>query len=75
MPAIYAQIRKAIRQSEKTRYRLWKETGITQAQLSAFMAEKKGLSVEALETLAAHLGLRVMAMPARRPRSRTKIRK
>lgn len=75
MPGIYDDIRRAIRNSEKSRYRLWQETGITQAQLCAFMAGKKGLSVEALENLAAHLGLRVTAVPARRPRPRTKPRK
>ena len=66
MPPIYDEIRKAIKDSSKSRYQLWHETGISQAQLSGFMAGKKGLSVEALEELAACLGLEITARPSKR---------
>jgi len=59
MPPIYDDIRKAIEASPKSRYQLWQETGISQAQLSGFMAGNKGLSVEALEELAACLGFEI----------------
>lgn len=66
MSPIYEDIRKAIAKSEKTRYRLWKETGISQGHLSEFMAGTKGLSVEALEKLAACLKLKVCLRPTKR---------
>jgi transcriptional regulator with XRE-family HTH domain len=52
MAPIYDEIREAIKASEKSRYRLSQETGISQGQLSEFMAGTKGLSVESLELLA-----------------------
>jgi len=58
---ISEQLRQAIRQSEKTRYRIWQETGISQAVLSRFMNEKVGLSMETVDLLCGCLGLRLMA--------------
>ena len=66
MPAIYDEIRKAITESDKSRYRMAIETGISEAQLCQFMAGTKGLSVEALETLADCLGLVITARPVKR---------
>lgn len=60
---VYDDLRHAIDASGKTRYRLWQETGVSQAQLSQFMAGSKGLSVEALEKLAECLDLEVIARP------------
>ena len=65
MKHLREQVRDAIRRSEKTRYRLSQETGIDQAQLCRMMAEGKGISVEALETLAAALGLEIILRPCR----------
>jgi transcriptional regulator with XRE-family HTH domain len=70
MPPIYDDIREAIEASELTRYRIAKETGIGEPQLCLFMAGKKGLSVEALETLADCLGLEITTR-----RKRKKINK
>ena len=69
---VYDDIRHAIETSSKTRYRLWQETGITQGQLSQFMAGTKGLSVEALEKLAECLGLEIIAKPVKRTKSKRK---
>lgn len=69
MPPIYDDIRRAILASGKSRYRLWQETGISQGQLSEFMAGTKGLSVEALEKLADCLGLRITVQPVKRTRT------
>ena len=57
MSRVYDALRRAIRTGKKSRYRLWKETGISQGHLSEFMAGKKGLSVESAERLATCLGL------------------
>ena len=66
MASVYRQLRRAIRQSDKTRYRLWKETGVSQPQLSQFMKGDKGLSVEAIEALAKALGLELTLRPIRK---------
>ena len=69
MPPIYDDIRKAIADHDKSRYRLSQEAGISQGQLSEFMAGTKGLSVESLERLAECLGLEIIARPRKRPAS------
>jgi hypothetical protein len=66
MQAIYEQLRKAIQSSEKTRYKLWQETGIDQGQLARFMAGGAGLSVENVEELIKALGLEIIIRPKRR---------
>jgi transcriptional regulator with XRE-family HTH domain len=66
MEQILSQIRRAIEASAKSRYRIWKETGITQAQLSRLMHGKQGISIEALERLADCLGLEVIIRPKRK---------
>ncbi len=72
---ILEQIREAIRASDKTRYRLSKETGIAQSQLSRLMTGQEGLSYENLEKLADALGLVVIIQPAKRiARKRNKER-
>jgi len=66
MPPIYDDIREAIVASDKSRYRIAKETGIGEPHLCQFMAGTKGLSVEALERLAANLGMEITARPIKR---------
>ncbi|MBN2129816.1 MAG: hypothetical protein JW741_09980 [Sedimentisphaerales bacterium] len=66
MAAIYDELRKAIRASDKSRYRLWQETGIDQGQLARFMAEDCGLSVESTERVAEALGLEIVVRPKRK---------
>lgn len=68
MPPIYEEIRQTIMASDKSRYRLWQETGISQGQLCEFMAGTKGLSVETLEKLADCLDLEIIARPKNRRR-------
>ena len=63
MSELYEQLRKAIQTSEKTRYRLWVETGIDQGQLARFMAGESGLSVESTEKLLEALGLEIVIRP------------
>lgn len=53
-------LRDAIRKSPETRYRIAKETGVTQGQLSRLMSGERGLSLETAQRLADHLGLELV---------------
>jgi hypothetical protein len=66
------QLRRAIAQSDKTRYRISQETGISEAVLSRFMAEKVGLSMPTVDLLCDCLRLRLVAEgePGRRQRKK-----
>ncbi len=55
----------AMKASDKTRYSLWKETGIDQSHLFKLWNGKAGLSVENLEKLADALGMEVIIRPAK----------
>jgi len=68
MGDVLDEIRKAIEASGKTRYRLWKETGIDQSHLSRLMKGEAGLSVASLEKLAEALGLEILIRPAQKLR-------
>lgn len=59
-------IRTAILKSKVTRYRIAKETGIGQPQLSRLMTGEAGLSLKAIERLADYLGLEIVIRPKRR---------
>jgi len=74
MSKIFNEIRNAIEASSKTRYRLWKETGIKQSQLSRLMSGQTGVSVENLEKLADALGLEIIIRPAKAKASKIKGR-
>ena len=63
MSKIFGEIRKAIRTSGITRYRLWIETGLDQALLARFMSGKSGLSVESIEKLVDVLELEIIIQP------------
>jgi DNA-binding transcriptional MerR regulator len=63
MSKVYDELRKAIKESNKTRYRLWQETGIDQALLVRFMNRKSGLSIESIEKLIEALGLEIIIKP------------
>ena len=74
MSKILDEIRKAIKDSDKSRYRLSKETSIPQSQLSRLLTGEKGLSFEALERLVEALGLEIV-IQKRRPKGRQKRKK
>jgi transcriptional regulator with XRE-family HTH domain len=59
------QIRQAVKDSGKTRYRISKETGINQATLSRFVAGKQGLSTKSLVALARFLNLTIAKVDAK----------
>jgi hypothetical protein len=70
MTPILDDIRKAIDASDKTRYRISKETGISESRLCQLMGGTKGLSIEALELLADCLGLKIVTEPKRRKKGK-----
>ena len=74
MDRIYDQLRRAIEDSSKTRYQLWKETDIDQGQLARFMDGISGLSVESMECLIESLGLEII-IRQRKARKTTKRKK
>lgn len=66
MSKILQQIRDSIEVSEKSRYRISKETGIDQGHLSNLMKGLAGVSVEALEKLAECLNLEIVIRPRKK---------
>ena len=65
MADIYDQLRKEIKAGSKSRYQLWKDTGIDQGQLARFMAGISGLSVDSVQSLADALDLEIVIQPKR----------
>ncbi len=63
MSKLLDEIRRAIQASDKTRYRLSRETAIPQSQLSRLMTGEKGLSFDAMERLVDALGLEIIIRP------------
>jgi transcriptional regulator with XRE-family HTH domain len=63
MAKILRAIRQAIEASGKTRYQLSKKTGIDQSHLSRLMKGGTGLSLEAVEKLAAALDVEIVIRP------------
>ncbi len=55
------QLRRAVRESELTRYAISKQTGIAQSILSRFINQGAGLSMDSIEKLCECLGLRLVA--------------
>ena len=55
------QLRRAVEQSDMTRYQISKRTGIAQSVLSRFAHHGAGLSMESVDRLCECLGLRLVA--------------
>jgi transcriptional regulator with XRE-family HTH domain len=54
------QIRQAVENCGKSRYRIAKETGISEPTLSRFMSGERGLPMATLDRLADHLSLDIV---------------
>ncbi len=54
------QLRLAIEQSDKTRYRISQETGVSEAVMSRFMNRKVGLSMTTVDLICESLGVRLV---------------
>lgn len=57
------QLRRAVRKSEKSRYRIARETGIHESTLSRFLNQGFGLSMESIDRLCDCLGARLTVDP------------
>ena len=66
MSKMIERIRKAVEASGKSRYRLSKECGVSQAQLSRLMSGERGMSADSIERLADALGLEIVIRQKRR---------
>ena len=55
------QIRQAVTTCGRSRYQIFKATGIDQAALSRFLAGQSGLEMATLDTLADYLNLNIQA--------------
>ena len=64
------EIRQAIETSDVSRYRIWRDTGITQSHLCKLLSGERGMSIEAMERLADYLGLEIVIRPKRRKKRR-----
>ena len=64
------QLRDAIEQSEKTRYRICIETGILQSTMSRFMRIECGLGVDAIDKVCECIGARLTVDGARKRTSK-----
>jgi transcriptional regulator with XRE-family HTH domain len=62
------QIRQAVDDADETRYRIAKNTGMSQSMMSRFMTGDRGLSMKALDGLAEYLGLEITKRKKRRQR-------
>ena len=54
------QLRRAILSAPVTRYRISKETGVSEAALSRFVHRKQYLDLSSVDKLAAYLGLELV---------------
>ena len=66
MAPLLEEIKRAVESSGKTRYRIAKESGVSASLLSRLMNGQRGLSVETVELLAAHLGLEIVVRKRKR---------
>ncbi|MCE9543997.1 MAG: helix-turn-helix domain-containing protein [Planctomycetia bacterium] len=53
-------LRRAILSADKTRYQIWKETGVAQSTLSKFVNGHEALSLAAIDKVAECLGLELV---------------
>lgn len=63
--SLSAQLRSALRTSGQSMYQIHKTSGVDEGTLSKFRAGKAGLSLESIDRLVRHLGLRLTQDSAR----------
>ena len=66
MQTLSDQLRLAILKSSVSRYQIAKATGVSQSTLSKFVLRQRGISVEAMDAVAAYLNLQLV--PSKRNR-------
>ncbi len=68
MASIAEQLRLAIEQSGKSRYRIAQESGVAEAVLSRFMSGERDLKLSTANKLCEAMGLRVVLEPEEKQR-------
>ena len=63
MGKIFPALRRAIKESKVSRYRIAMDLGIDQGLLSRFMKAETGLAVDTVEKIADYLGLKITFEP------------
>ena len=56
---ISQQLRQAILNANESRYRIAKETGVTEGQLSRFIHSKAKLTLDSIDAIGEYLGLEI----------------
>ena len=56
-------VREALRTAEKSRYRIAKETGLSETALGLFLHGHRGMTLDRLEYLADYLNLEIIIRP------------
>lgn len=69
-PTVSERIREAIEACGETRYRVAKETGVSQTTLSRFFKGERTLSQEAIDALAGYLGLDLVPIDGKNVRAK-----
>ena len=62
------RLKEVLKREGVTAYRLWKDLGIDQGQLSKFFSGKVNISLELLERIADYLNYDVVLVERRRPK-------
>lgn len=63
MARLMDAMRRAVKVSGKTRYRIAKESGVSAGQLSRLVNGERGMTVDTIERLADYLGLQITIEP------------
>lgn len=61
-------LRRAVEDSDESRYRIAHGSGVAASQLTRLVSGERGLSIESAERLADYLGLEIIIRPKRRTR-------
>ena len=64
------QFKRAIKADGRTRYAIAKDSGLSEAALSRFVHNERGLTVDSLELLADVLGLEIIIRPKAKRKKR-----
>jgi len=70
MAKILDDLRRAIVESDKTRYRIAQETGVDESALCRLMTGERGVRLDALEKIAECLGMEIVLRPKRTRKGR-----
>ena len=70
MSQLINELRRALEKSDISRYRIAKDTGLSEGHLSRLMSGERQVRIETFELLAEYLGLEIVIRPKRRKRGK-----